>query len=370
MRFQLTAVATALLGSLAQSGAFVHAQNAGPEDAALVAGEHRAMVPHRLLALLHAPEVQHELKLSPGQVAKLERRFAQVDGPWFRNRIQPPEVQLPELDRLEAEMRTWLVKNFSFGQRRRLLQIEWQALGGRMLLRNDFARALELTPEQQQEFAAAAAKTDASLKELPQEEQPRAEAIAAAQRTENEAVNAILTEDQRQRFSEVVGKPFDVRKLTRAFPLAPELVPVATWYNSEPLTLASLRGKVTLVHFYAFQCSNCKANFAIYRRWHEQLAARGVVVIGIQTPETASERDPAAVEKAAKETQLEFPILLDAEAANWKAWGNTMWPTVYVVDKRGYLRHWWQGELNWQGATADKTIEQVVEAALAEPDPE
>ncbi|MBL8873952.1 MAG: hypothetical protein JNK90_29525, partial [Planctomycetaceae bacterium] len=45
---------------------------------------------------------------------------------------------------------------------------------------------------------------------------------------------------------------------------------------------------------------------------------------------------------------------------------NTMWPTVYVIDKRGYIRHWWQGELNWQGATGDKVIEDVVEAALKE----
>ena len=44
-----------------------------------------------------------------------------------------------------------------------------------------------------------------------------------------------------------------------------------------------------------------------------------------------------------------------------------MWPTVYVVDKNGYLRQWWAGELNWKGATGDKTIEQVVEQLLAEP---
>ena len=43
-----------------------------------------------------------------------------------------------------------------------------------------------------------------------------------------------------------------------------------------------------------------------------------------------------------------------------------MWPTVYVVDKRGYLRYWWQGEMNWQGATGDKTVEEWVARCLAE----
>jgi hypothetical protein len=43
-----------------------------------------------------------------------------------------------------------------------------------------------------------------------------------------------------------------------------------------------------------------------------------------------------------------------------------MWPTVYVIDKRGYLRFWWQGELNWQGATHDQTLHKVIEKLIAE----
>ena len=43
-----------------------------------------------------------------------------------------------------------------------------------------------------------------------------------------------------------------------------------------------------------------------------------------------------------------------------------MWPTVYVIDKQGYIRFWWQGELNWEGATVDKTIEKLVENLLKE----
>jgi peroxiredoxin len=94
---------------------------------------------------------------------------------------------------------------------------------------------------------------------------------------------------------------------------------------------------------------------------------QGVVVIGIQTPETQPERDLTAICKAATDNRLEFPILMDLKSENWKAWGNTMWPTVYVIDKKGYLRHWWQGELNWQGATGDQTIERIADDLLKEP---
>ncbi|HAC90510.1 MAG TPA: hypothetical protein DCF63_07725 [Planctomycetaceae bacterium] len=63
---------------------------------------------------------------------------------------------------------------------------------------------------------------------------------------------------------------------------------------------------------------------------------------------------------------FEFPVLIDLKSENWNAWGNTMWPTVYVIDKKGYIRSWWQGELNWQGATGDKSIENLVDELLAE----
>jgi len=58
--------------------------------------------------------------------------------------------------------------------------------------------------------------------------------------------------------------------------------------------------------------------------------------------------------------------LVDVSSKNWDAWGNTMWPTVYVVDKNGYIRWLWQGELNWQGATGDKSIEKLVDELLEE----
>ena len=87
-------------------------------------------------------------------------------------------------------------------------------------------------------------------------------------------------------------------------------------------------------------------------------------MIGIQTPETSLERKPDAIREAAQERDLQFPILIDLDSENWKAWSNTMWPTVYVIDRDGYIRHWWQGELNWKGATGDQTIEGLVQELI------
>ncbi len=72
------------------------------------------------------------------------------------------------------------------------------------------------------------------------------------------------------------------------------------------------------------------------------------------------------VKERAKEAELEFPIVIDNEQRNWNAWGNSMWPSVYLIDKRGYVRFWWLGELNWEGAEGEKILRGRIEELLAE----
>jgi len=338
-----------------------------------VSSEYRSLVPRQMLALLHAPEVHQELKLNAKQVAELESLFAEIDGPWFQLRNLSQQQQLPILDSLDQRVHSWLAEHVTNEQRERLRQIELQAQNVRMLLRNDVALELKLESMQQERFAKLARSTDAAQSAVQKavtsgdpgnDLQAKAKTAAKA---EQDVIKKVLKPEQLQRLQKMLGESFETSKLKRIYPMAPEFVAVKDWLNSGPLTLKELRGKVVLVHFYAFLCHNCHANFEIYRRWHDQWREKGVVVVGIQTPETSQERDPMAVKSAATERKLDFPIMVDVASKNWEAWGTTMWPTVYVVDKNGYLRQWWQGELNWKGATADKTIEQVVEQLLAEP---
>ena len=119
-----------------------------------------------------------------------------------------------------------------------------------------------------------------------------------------------------------------------------------TWLNTKrPPTVASFRGRVLVVHFFTFACSNCRANVPDYNRWHDQ----GVNVVGVHTPELAFERDRANVERALKEQGIKHPVLLDPDSKNWKAWGLEYWPTVFVIDKQGRVRKSWVGEFGYQG---------------------
>ncbi len=336
------------------------------------AGDDSIIIPQNLLKLMHTPEVQRELKLTEQQISKLETLFIEIDGPWFRARNLPATEQYELIGKLETQLWNWMRQNLDKARVARAKQLAFRSQGARMLLNPEIQRAAGLDASQIASVQDTAGSTHEAEQKLMQVMQaggstePLAKAVTAAIERENKLLQTLLSPSQKNNVVEQLGREFDTRSLKRIYPMAPELVPVAQWINSEPMTLASLRGKVVLLHFYAFQCHNCHANFDKYVQWHEKYKDKGVVVLGIQTPETKSESDPTLVRTAAKEKGLAFPILIDLESKNWDNWANTMWPTVYVIDQQGYLRHWWQGELNWKGAKGDETIEKLVDELLAE----
>lgn len=329
-------------------------------------------IPQVILPLLHTPQVQAEIGIEGAKLAQLEQLFAQVDGDWWRARNLPPVQQRAAITKVEKVVKTWLTESLPREKLLRLADLERRAQGGRVLLREDVAEVVGLEPAQSEKLLAAARATESAAAALGRVFQSgggqgdlEKAALLAARERELKLPGDLLSEEQQKEWRRIVGSPFDTVTLDRIYPMAPELAPSDTWINSEPLSLAALRGKVVILHFYAFECVNCQRNLPIYAEWHRAFADKGVVVIGVQTPETEAEKDSGKVIAAAKEAGIDYPVVFDGDSATWKAWGNTMWPTVYVIDQQGYLRVWWQGELNWQGAKGDEVISTAVEKLLA-----
>ncbi|MCX6914452.1 MAG: redoxin domain-containing protein [Verrucomicrobiota bacterium] len=144
--------------------------------------------------------------------------------------------------------------------------------------------------------------------------------------------------------------------------VAPELTG-DSWLNlpkGSRLSIAILKGRVTIVHFWTFGCINCKRNLPAYSRWWKRFADKGVVVIGIHTPETEAERDPANVAKKVKELGIGYPVLLDAEHQNWNRWQQRIWPAIYLIDKQGRVRYLWEGELEYQNAGGEAKMTRLI----------
>jgi len=164
------------------------------------------------------------------------------------------------------------------------------------------------------------------------------------------------------------------RPWTRAEPNRPEEVAVAApefargteWLQSEPLTVASLRGQVVVVHFWTFGCINCIHNYPAYKAWQKQYGGKGVTIVGIHTPEFEDEADLKRVRAKAEQHGLNFPIAVDNNRQNWKNWNNHSWPSIYLVDKKGNVRYRWEGELDSATTKGERLMRQRINELLAE----
>ncbi len=129
-------------------------------------------------------------------------------------------------------------------------------------------------------------------------------------------------------------------RIVRMPPLAP-----GTWLNTPaPLTKQQLMGQVVLVDFWDYTCINCIRTLPYLRAWHGRYAAKGLLIIGIHTPEFKFAQNDAQVVEAIREFSLPYPVLIDAAYENWTRFANRAWPTKYLIDERGYIRFQRQGE--------------------------
>lgn len=327
-----------------------------------------------VLQMIRDDSVHAELQLSTDQVEQVYDAIGEVDPRWWVNRIAPLEKQGNEIRELTAMLKSRLSSILSDDQMNRLEQLEKQAAGTRFVVHPDAVTALGLSDRQVETLKETFAATDKEVaklqKQVADKELEATEAaadVAAIQARERQSLVGELTRDQQAKIGALLGKTFDFSKVKRTYPRAPEFVlDGAEWLQGEPATMEDLRGKVVAVYFYAFQCINCQRNFPHYQAWHEDMADKGLVVIGIQRPETSAERSRERVLAAVKKDGFEYPVLFDEESGNWNAWGNTMWPTTYLIDKEGFIRRWWQGEMNWQGTPGEQQMRESIEQLLAE----
>ncbi len=142
---------------------------------------------------------------------------------------------------------------------------------------------------------------------------------------------------------------------------APEFAGIESWLNTEPLTLEGLRGKVVVLDFWTYSCINCLRTLPYLRRWDEAYRDKGLVLVGVHSPEFAFERVRANVEDAVERLGIRYPVALDNEFDTWTAWGNRYWPAKYFVDRQGHVRYAHFGEGDYEESEA------VIRTLLAEP---
>ncbi len=141
---------------------------------------------------------------------------------------------------------------------------------------------------------------------------------------------------------------------------APEFDATQRWFNTTPLTMARLRGRVVLVDFWTYTCINCIRTLPYLKAWDARYRDQGLTIVGVHTPEFAFERKDSNVAGAIRRQSLRYPVVQDNEYATWNAFGNQAWPSKYLVDARGRVRYAHIGEGKYE------ETEAAIRALLAE----
>ena len=136
------------------------------------------------------------------------------------------------------------------------------------------------------------------------------------------------------------------------------------WLNSQPLTAHDLRGKVVLVDFWTYTCINWLRTLGYVRAWYETYADRGLVVVGVHTPEFWFEHDQENVRRAAQAMRVAYPIALDTDYGVWRDFGNRYWPAVYLADAEGRIRYHHFGEGDYD--ECERAIQMLLREAGVE----
>jgi len=145
------------------------------------------------------------------------------------------------------------------------------------------------------------------------------------------------------------------------FRKAPQFTGITGYINTNSaIKLADLKGKVVLVHFWTYPCINCIHTIPHLNDWYQKYSNKGLVIVGVQTPEFSDEKDINNVKAAVNNFQIKYPVILDNNYATWNAYGNNYWPRDYLVDNQGYIRYNHIGEGDYA------QTEQMIQSLLAE----
>ncbi|MET0271615.1 MAG: redoxin domain-containing protein [Phenylobacterium sp.] len=138
------------------------------------------------------------------------------------------------------------------------------------------------------------------------------------------------------------------------------LLAAKPWLNTPPLKAQDLRGKVVLVNFWTYSCINSLRPLPYVRAWAEKYRDRGLVVIGVHTPEFGFETDVGNIGRANASLGVRYPVAVDSDYGVWRAFENSAWPAFYFIGADGRVRKQVLGEGGYDAS------ERLIQKLLAE----
>ena len=158
--------------------------------------------------------------------------------------------------------------------------------------------------------------------------------LSADFKNKNTEAEVIRSLKRRKKHYEVLGS------------LAPELENVDQWFSGSPQTLASMRGKVIMLDFWATWCGPCLAQMPTLARFYADYKKDGLEILGVTryygaqsgfSVDTQSELE--FLKKFKTEKNLPYDFVVGKDITNQLKYGSSSIPTAVLIDKKGIVRY-------------------------------
>jgi len=128
-----------------------------------------------------------------------------------------------------------------------------------------------------------------------------------------------------------------------------------TTLAGKPISLASLRGKVVLIDFWASWCAPCKEEMPFLEALHKKHSRSGFVIVGVSVD---SER--ANADKFIRDLKVTFPIVHDEKHVVADSYKPPRMPTSFILDRAGKVRFVHAGYHKDDAAKIEREVAQLL----------
>jgi len=132
----------------------------------------------------------------------------------------------------------------------------------------------------------------------------------------------------------------------------------ASSQEGRSVTLASLRGRVVILTFWATWCTPCKDELPMFEQLHRAHEARGLSVIGINVRESGP-----VIATFGQTLGLTFPLVADTDGEIARRYGAIGLPVTFLLNRSGRPIGRAVGPRPWSAPA----VTSIDEALLADP---
>ena len=138
--------------------------------------------------------------------------------------------------------------------------------------------------------------------------------------------------------AEIILSNLDTSEKSGLYDRAREITQPTGFINSLPFELKDVIGKkVILLDIWTYSCINCQRTLPFITEWDEKYRDKGLLIVGIHSPEFEFEKKLENVEAAVERFGIEYPVILDNDFGTWHAYRNQYWPRKYLIDIDGFV---------------------------------